>query len=233
MQALGKSHSIIAVGTSLHSALVVDNELIVNPNLLHAGREIVNAILRNIDETLGHGTIVVGTTQSSSIVWLTHLHLVQIGDGSIVCPLSISPVQLIHLQIIALYAAQLQASLRIIYLHGWSIVLLLHVDGSYLAHLARRQYGSNLDDGVATHLDRLCINGRSWSWKGSIQGVNHLHRTGSLEGNHCILGNHHLIAGTIWLLWQWDVIANVVLIEAHAVSIYTTAEVGEVLLLGW
>ena len=51
VQALGKSHSIIAVGTSLHSALVVDNELVVNPNLLPAGREIVNAILTNIDET--------------------------------------------------------------------------------------------------------------------------------------------------------------------------------------
>ena len=177
MQTLSQSYSIVAVGTSLYGTLIVDHELVVDPNLLHAGREIVNTILRNIDESLSNRTIVVGTTQGCSIVWLAHLHLVQVGNSTAVLPLSISKIQLVYLQIITLDTAQLQACLGIAYIHSRSIVLLLYIDGSHLAHLSRRQYGSNLDGHVAAHLDRLGIDSRSWSWSSTIQGIDHLHRT--------------------------------------------------------
>ena len=36
MQTLSQSYSIVAVGTSLYGTLVVNHELVVDPNLLHA-----------------------------------------------------------------------------------------------------------------------------------------------------------------------------------------------------
>ena len=135
MQSLSQCYRSIMIGTSLHIPLVADHEFVINPNLLQTGREIIDTILRNIDVALSDGSIIIGTAQGSSIILLLNLHLLQALD---VCTLpgSISPFQLVNLQIVALNALHLQPRFCVLHLNSRSISLLLNINGSDTAHLA-------------------------------------------------------------------------------------------------
>ena len=81
--------------------------------------------------------------------------------------------------------------------------------------------------------DRSSIDQRLWSRHRAIQCIDHFHRTGSGKGYCSILGNHHFIAGSVWLLRQRKMIFDTTFIKSYEVSIHSFAEIRKVLTTQW